>query len=167
MIRRSGREQAFTLIELMIVVAIIGILAGIAIPEFLHMQIRARKTEVLVNTKGIAVAEVIYYELYDTFVECDTSPTTPLDRNQYLFDNTVEGWDELEWEPDGQVRCHYSTQVFSNSNGEWVRAKGLCDMDNDNAIATWWVDVDPEYTSGSSQNMVLRPNSVTGDEGRY
>lgn len=160
-------DRGFTLIELMIAIAIIGILAGIAIPEFLRIQLRAKKTEVLLNTKGIAHAELAYYELYDGFVECDVSPTTPLDRTLQDFDPTITGWDELEWAPDGKVRCHYSTQVYDNSVGQWVRAKGMCDLDNDNATATWWTDVDPEATSSSSQNMVLRPNAATAAENRF
>ncbi len=48
------RQQAgFTLIELMIVVAIIGILAAIAIPNFIRFQARARQSEANVNLKSL------------------------------------------------------------------------------------------------------------------
>ncbi|MBN1209565.1 MAG: prepilin-type N-terminal cleavage/methylation domain-containing protein [Myxococcaceae bacterium] len=47
------RQQGFTLIELMIVVAIIGILASIAIPSFIRFQARARQSEVTTNLKSL------------------------------------------------------------------------------------------------------------------
>ncbi|WP_224368856.1 prepilin-type N-terminal cleavage/methylation domain-containing protein [Hyalangium versicolor] len=47
------RRHGFTLIELMIVVAIIGILAAIAIPNFVRFQARARQSEVTTNLKSL------------------------------------------------------------------------------------------------------------------
>ncbi|OLB56492.1 MAG: hypothetical protein AUI03_03880 [Nitrospirae bacterium 13_2_20CM_2_62_8] len=53
-------QKGFTLIELMIVVAIIGILAAIAIPNFLQYQARARQSEGRTNLGGIFVSETAY-----------------------------------------------------------------------------------------------------------
>ncbi|MDP8244974.1 MAG: type II secretion system protein [Candidatus Hinthialibacter antarcticus] len=39
---RNNRKLAFTLIELLVVVAIIGVLVVIAVPNFLHAQMKAK-----------------------------------------------------------------------------------------------------------------------------
>ena len=57
---RMGKK-GFTLIELMIVVAIIGILAAIAIPNFLKFQAKSKQSEAKTNLKAIYVAETGYF----------------------------------------------------------------------------------------------------------
>lgn len=54
------KKKGFTLIELMIVVAIIGILAAIAIPNFLKFQAKARQSEAKSNLASIATAQISY-----------------------------------------------------------------------------------------------------------
>jgi type IV pilus assembly protein PilA len=50
-------SKGFTLIELMIVVAIIGILAAIAIPNFLRYQLRSKMSELKTNVEAIYKSE--------------------------------------------------------------------------------------------------------------
>jgi len=58
---RKAIQKGFTLIELMIVVAIIGILAAIAIPAYQDYTIRAQVTEGLSLAGGIQVAVADFY----------------------------------------------------------------------------------------------------------
>ena len=64
---RGNNSKGFTLIELMIVVAIIGILAAIAIPNFLKYQCKARQSEAKTNLGSMRVSEEAYYAEYDTY----------------------------------------------------------------------------------------------------
>jgi type IV pilus assembly protein PilA len=54
-------EKGFTLIELMIVVAIIGILAAIAIPQFTDFKYRSYDASVAQDLRNVKLAEEVYF----------------------------------------------------------------------------------------------------------
>jgi len=67
--QNTKRSQAgFTLIEVMIVVALCGILASIAIPQFQMFYLRARRTESFVYLDAIHKSQLSYFSDRDEFV---------------------------------------------------------------------------------------------------
>ena len=76
------RKGGFTLIELMIVVAIIGILAAIAIPNFLQFQLRSKTGEAKTNIAAIRTAEEGYFAEFNNYVQAGSTPGTPATANK-------------------------------------------------------------------------------------
>jgi type IV pilus assembly protein PilA len=84
-------KKGFTLIELMIVVAIIGILAAIAIPNFLKFQAKSKQSEAKANLGAIFTGEVAYFG--------ET--------------NSYGNFPQINWSPSGSPRYHYSLGAFA------------------------------------------------------
>jgi type IV pilus assembly protein PilA len=93
MLSKLRSKKGFTLIELMIVVAIIGILAAIAIPNFLKFQAKSKTSEAKSNLGAIFTGQVAY------FGEA----------------NTYGNFPAINWSPSGTPRYHYQL-------GTWVAA---------------------------------------------
>jgi prepilin-type N-terminal cleavage/methylation domain-containing protein len=84
---RSRLEDGFTLIELMIVVAIIAILAGILIPNFINARAQAQTAACESNLRAIATAAELYYadqQQYPASGDVTSASFTPAGGSTYM-----------------------------------------------------------------------------------
>lgn len=65
-----NQQEGFTLVELMVVVAIIGILSAVAIPNFKTYQSKSRTSEARLQLSSLYTAEVAFASDYDNYATC-------------------------------------------------------------------------------------------------
>ncbi len=65
------QQKGFTLIELMIVIAIIGILAAVAVPQYGQYTKRAKFAEVVTATNAVKTAVSLCYQTTNIIASCD------------------------------------------------------------------------------------------------
>lgn len=64
------KQEGFTLVELMVVVAIIGILSAVAIPNFKRYQAKSKVSEAKLSLAGIFTGQTTLQSDYDSFAPC-------------------------------------------------------------------------------------------------
>jgi len=133
----NTRRGGFTLIELMIVVAIIGILAAIAIPNFLRFQLKAKSSEGKTNLSAIRTAEESYYAEYGVYVPALASPTAVAQNLKTTYVDAVanEGFAIVGWSPEGDVFFNYAVETATNDDG--FMASASADIDANGTGQIW------------------------------
>lgn len=130
-------RRGFSLVELMIVVAIAAILAAIAIPRYERMQYQAKRAEVAPNVDGIRLAQLSYDVANEIYVQCEPAPRTRTEMDAAAIPFTYgadTGWPVLGWSPDGLVRGVYETDPDA-SEGFFVQ--GASDVDDNGLEAIY------------------------------
>ena len=100
------RTKGFTLIELMIVVAIVAFLSMIAVPNFMRYIAKAKRTEAYMNLGSIYTAEKMYWAEHGCYT------------------NKLAGDQGAGWKPEGysgggaQERYHYTYGFCDGKEGE-------------------------------------------------
>ena len=145
--RILSNHRGFSLTELMIVVAIIGILAAIAIPNFLQYQAKAKQSEAKRNLVAIHTGEIAYFAEHNNYVDdfnaIGFSVTGSSQRYYYELGNASSGT-----LPPG---CTASTLDNVSSSG--FKAAAVGNIDGDATCDVWTID--------DQKNLVNVTNDVS------
>jgi len=139
MLTNLRNTKGFTLIELMIVVAIIGILSAIAIPNFVNFRYKAKTSEAKANLGAIRSCQESYKAEMETYMVCAATPAAVPGINKADFSGGgLAAFQTIGFAPSGQV--YYQYEVAQDPNGTSLQL---------NFYATATGNLDGDATNGS------------------
>jgi type IV pilus assembly protein PilA len=140
-IRRRSRA-GFTLIELMIVVAIIGALASVAIPGFQGFATRARKSERTMVMRNLEQESKMMWDNGNgawpivsgpgsSYFYGPVNPGWPISGRKKAFNASNAGWAPISWRPSGYLYYHYEMYGYADSGLTYFYVWTYGDADGD------------------------------------
>jgi prepilin-type N-terminal cleavage/methylation domain-containing protein len=127
--KRLTKSDGFTLTELLIVLVIIAILAGIAIPRYMASTVKAKQTEAQELLHQIYLLERSYFQIHDEYWIPRAGLYADKD-NQFAFDSLG-----VEVMPSSRYRY-----IITGDRDSFVATATAERLDDDPAIDKWQID---------------------------
>jgi len=133
--RSRHRQSGFTLLELMIAAAIVGVLAAIAIPLLVSYQLRSKSAEAKTNLGAIRVLEEGYFSENQKYRSANAEPAAIPGSVAVAFDGAGSDFGPLGFVPQGRVYFSYGVAVSADGSG--FTADAGADIDGDGFVQYW------------------------------